>query len=480
MIKKKILFTDKNLEKLILIQKKIEKDISSNEEIFLVWWCVRDLLLKKEINDYDLTGKIKPEKFASVFGGTITDKMWTVFFTFEWLELEYTPYRKEGDYNGRKPWEVSFSEKIEEDYIRRDFTINALYYSLKTQEILDYCDWIKDLENKLIRTVLNPIDRFNEDYLRILRWIRFSIKYWFKIEEKTEQAMNTLYKKINELSWFRIKQELFKWIKYKWYLEQLLKYWILETIFPIIWNMRWFDQKTKHHQFDLLTHSLKAFNYYLDIQENIDYYETFLIWALLHDCWKVKQVTECWKFAPWSEEFRKAKEIYTHEKIWYTEIKENLDKLCFSNEEQKIIEVIILFHQNQLFFSDRINYDKSFKKNLRKVLSDIKNIFAEKETYDFIFELNKISLADKMATWTKNDYERWYKEFNEKIAEIKKEGEIPTVNNVALNWNELMKMWFQWKEIWIVKEKCLEYILENPVNNNIETLKKYVKEIFKK
>lgn len=201
----------------LLVLKDIAKTVKeqTGKEIYLVWWAVRDILLGLWNKDWDICWSLHPNEFKKLFGGEITEKYWTVFCKIKELEIEYTPFRLEKGLNGRHIDEVIFSNKIEEDALRRDFTINALYLNLNTLEIVDFYDGISDLNNKTIKAVENPEERFKEDYLRILRWIRLRAKLDFKLEEKTYNSIINNFKFIKKLSVERILEELLKGINLK-------------------------------------------------------------------------------------------------------------------------------------------------------------------------------------------------------------------------------------------------------------------------
>lgn len=209
----------------------IKKDIfeklkskNNNYELYLVGGTIRDLFLEKNNHDFDLTWNISTEEFKNIIGGQDTEKLGTVFYTIvleNWnkIEIEYTPFRKEGKYNGRKPEEIIFEGvSLEEDAWRRDFTVNQLYLSIDNMNIIDPNNWYDDLiwKEKIVKAVGNPNERFEEDYLRILRWIRLKTKIWknSKYDKKTYKAMIEKAQYIKKLSIERIIEEIMKWLKY--------------------------------------------------------------------------------------------------------------------------------------------------------------------------------------------------------------------------------------------------------------------------
>lgn len=212
------------------IQKKIEKKYWSDQDIYAVGGCVRDIFLWTWVNDWDITGTLSSEDFVSLFGWVATEKMWTVMAKIDWLEVEYTPFRKEWKYDWREPTEVTFWATLEEDSQRRDFTINSLYLSLKDGTIKDFHWWLNDIKTGTVKCVWIAKDRFDEDYLRILRGLRFKsmleTKLWkSKYDENTYSDMISCYKELEDVSTYRISEEYMKWLKHNSYLKNINIYW---------------------------------------------------------------------------------------------------------------------------------------------------------------------------------------------------------------------------------------------------------------
>ena len=215
---KKLIPLIKDILPELVILNKLEKKLSANlknKEIYLVWWAVRDIFLWKGCKDWDLSWNYTSKEFQEIIWWNITEKFWTVFVIFDWLEIEYTPFRKESNYDWRKPWKIEFNVNIETDSTRRDFTMNSLYLNLKNLELLDFYNWLDDLKKRLIKAVWNPEDRFEEDYLRILRAIRLKTKINWNIEEKTYISMIKNSNKIKQLSIERVVEEYTKWFNLK-------------------------------------------------------------------------------------------------------------------------------------------------------------------------------------------------------------------------------------------------------------------------
>lgn len=183
-------------------------------EAFIVGGSVRDSLLGKNPSDYDITTDALPEEIEEVFKDYRTvevgKKFGTIIVVQEEGNVEITTYRVEGEYkDGRRPSQLAFTSNIVADLKRRDFTINAMAYS-KTSGLVDEFNGRKDLKDKVIRTVGDASRRFGEDYLRILRCIRFSTELDFSIEDETFQAAKVMSAFLEKISSERVREEIFK------------------------------------------------------------------------------------------------------------------------------------------------------------------------------------------------------------------------------------------------------------------------------
>ena len=179
---------------------------------YMVGGCIRDKLMGITPYDYDITTNALPDEIVKIFDKTFLTgkKHGTVTVKYKSYTYEVTTFRIDGKYlNNRKPESVSFTDSLKEDLKRRDFTVNAIAYNSK-EGYIDYYNGKDDIKNKILRTVLNPYERFNEDALRILRGIRFSVKLNFTLEEETFLAMKKLSYLIFNISYERIYCELEK------------------------------------------------------------------------------------------------------------------------------------------------------------------------------------------------------------------------------------------------------------------------------
>jgi len=183
-------------------------------QAYLVGGCVRDKLLNKVPEDYDITTNALPQKIAEVFSEFHLNlkglKHGTVGVIINGEMIEITTYRIDGDYlDSRRPENVTFTPNLKEDLARRDFTINAMAMD-KNENIIDVFNGKSDLKNKIIRTVGDPEKRFNEDALRIMRCLRFASKEGFVIQENTLNSLNQLAPNLKHIAYERIYTELKK------------------------------------------------------------------------------------------------------------------------------------------------------------------------------------------------------------------------------------------------------------------------------
>src|ERR1035441_7380212 len=185
---------------------------SAGFHAFWVGGCVRDFLLGREPQDFDIATDARPEQIEKLFTRTIAvGRKFGVMVVVEGKQqFQVATFRAEADYqDGRRPKKVVFAS-AEADALRRDFTVNGLFYDPLTEKIHDWVGGEKDLRAKIIRTIGAPEERFAEDHLRLLRAVRFATQLNFEIEPKTFAAIKSLAPKIKLISAERIRDELIK------------------------------------------------------------------------------------------------------------------------------------------------------------------------------------------------------------------------------------------------------------------------------
>lgn len=179
-------------------------------QALLAGGCVRDMLLGRRAKDYDVATDARPEDVIKLFKRTLKvgAQFGVVIVLIEGRQIEVATFRTETGYaDGRRPDVVEFTGAAE-DAARRDFTINGMFYDPLTERVIDYVEGQADLKKKIIRTIGKPTERFGEDYLRMLRAIRFSTQLGFAIEPSTWSAVCGNADKIRKISGERIAMEL--------------------------------------------------------------------------------------------------------------------------------------------------------------------------------------------------------------------------------------------------------------------------------
>ncbi|MBN2724324.1 MAG: CCA tRNA nucleotidyltransferase [Deltaproteobacteria bacterium] len=260
----------------------------NNYEACLAGGSVRDMVMGANPVDYDIATSAIPQQVIQLFPRTVAigAAFGVVVVLHKGFTFEVATFRAETSYtDGRRPDVVTFTSP-EDDVKRRDFTINGLLFDPFAGKIMDYVGGIRDIENRVIRSIGNPDERFMEDHLRILRAIRFSARFDFAIEKNTLESVGRFSDKITRVSMERIRDEIEKIITSPGCgkgLRLLVSTGILNFILPEIADLKGVEQNPLWHpEGDVLEHVIRAF-------ESIDSFpvEPVLAWALLfHDVGK--------------------------------------------------------------------------------------------------------------------------------------------------------------------------------------------------
>jgi tRNA nucleotidyltransferase (CCA-adding enzyme) len=229
-------------------------------EAYAVGGCVRDAILAKEPEDWDITTSATPDEIKSLFRHTVDTgiKHGTVTVLLGKEAFEVTTYRIDGPYeDGRHPSSVVFTRDLIEDLKRRDFTINAMAYNNEAR-LVDRIGGMKDLNRHIIRCVGEPKTRFEEDYLRILRALRFSAQLGFKLDERTAKEMVELASNLSLISAERIRDELVKLLisDNPDKIHEAYQLGITKVILPEWDAMVGVEQRNLHHSYDVAGHTL--------------------------------------------------------------------------------------------------------------------------------------------------------------------------------------------------------------------------------
>ena len=232
---------------------------------FKAFWaggCVRDLVIERDPEDYDIATDARPEQVMLLFPKTVPVgvSFGVVRVMAGAFEFEVATFRSDGRYlDGRHPVAVRFSDE-REDALRRDFTINGMFYDPIQKEILDYVGGRQDIQAGVIRAIGNPAQRFEEDKLRLLRAVRFSARFGYAIEPGTEAAMRGMAGGILQISAERIRDELKKMLTGPapaQSIRLLRQCGLLQEILPEVTAMEGVEQpKEFHPEGDVMTHTL--------------------------------------------------------------------------------------------------------------------------------------------------------------------------------------------------------------------------------
>ena len=231
-------------------------------EAYAVGGCVRDSVLAKEPNDWDITTSARPEEVKACFRRTIDTGIQhgTVTVMLEEDPFEVTTYRIDGDYSdGRHPDSVVFTRNLAEDLKRRDFTINAMAYN-ETEGLVDLHGGMQDLQKRVIRCVGDPDERFDEDALRVMRAVRFAAKLGFRIDEGTRSAIRRHAEHLKVVSAERIREELVKLLisPHPELFGELYELGITAVILPEFDVCMETEQNTPHQMYTVGVHTIKA------------------------------------------------------------------------------------------------------------------------------------------------------------------------------------------------------------------------------
>lgn len=350
-------------------------------EAFLVGGCVRDIISNRKPKDWDVTTNAKPDQVMALFPKTFYENDYgTVGVVNEETQdetlkiVEVTPYRIEGIYSDkRRPDHVTFTENLEEDLKRRDFTINAIAYDISQGHIIDPYKGQNDIKDKTIKTVGEPRDRFSEDALRILRAVRFSAELGFTINKETADAIKKNAKDLSHIAKERIRDEFVKIIESPSPMVGVIlaqKLGILKYIVPELEQGIDMEQNGDHI-YSVWEHNLRALQHASDRGWPLH----VKLAALLHDVSKPET-------RRWSKE-KKDWTFYGHDVVGGRVSREILQKLKFSREIIDTVSKLVRYH---LFFSD---VEKITLSAVRRI---VKNVGPE-----HVWDLMKVRACDRIG-----------------------------------------------------------------------------------
>ena len=430
--------------------------MKNGQEAYAVGGCVRDSILGRVPEDWDITTSAKPEQVKALFHRTIDTGIQhgTVTVMVDKEGFEVTTYRIDGEYeDSRHPKNIEFTSNLEEDLKRRDFTINAMAYNPK-EGLVDVFGGIGDLEKGMIRCVGNAKDRFSEDALRILRAVRFAGQLGFAIEEQTKEAIVVLAPTLENISAERIRVELDKLLmaKYPELIKVASETGICRVVLPELDRMLECEQNNPHHIFTVGDHCIQAVQWLNTEYKKSPEYDkkthSILAWTmLLHDVGK----PDCY-----TEDENGIGHFYGHGEKSAELTKKILKRLKFDNYTIETATRLVKWHDYR--FGEK---EASMRKAANKIGTDIMELLFMVQRFDI--------LAQNPDT---------HKEKLEKLEEakalyesIRAKQHCLTLKELAVNGRDLMEAGFEkGKQLGEILEYLLGEVLEEPDLNEKEKL----------
>jgi poly(A) polymerase/tRNA nucleotidyltransferase (CCA-adding enzyme) len=447
-----------------------EKLKSAGYEAYLIGGCVRDILIHVKPKDWDITTNAKPEDIIRIFPDTFYENVYgTVGVVNETVSdetlkvIEVTPYRLESEYSDcRRPDCVTFSNKLEDDLKRRDFTINAIALDIKEGgnrkdyyqcHIVDLFDGQKDLKNKIIRTVGDAHERFQEDGLRILRAIRIGNYVGFEIDKDTEKALIEESGLLSKIAKERIREEFVKIIMSSepaQGIKSCKKFGLLKYIIPELEKSIGIDQGGAH-KYDVWEHSLRSLQHAADRNFTLE----VRLAALLHDIGKPKSRREGEK--KWT--------FYGHEVVSARMTEKILQDLKFP---AKVIEKVTKFVRVHMFFADTELISLSA---VRRVVSRVGK--------DNVWDLMDLRACDRIGMGRPKEDPYRLRKYHAMIDEAMRDP--ISVGMLNIDGKKIMEVTKEipGPKIGFVLHALLEEVLDNPKLNITEYLNERAIELIK-
>jgi tRNA nucleotidyltransferase (CCA-adding enzyme) len=427
----------------------INKLNNAGFEVYLCGGAVRDLIMNCPPKDYDICTSATPSEVISIFYDyevvPIGISHGTVAIINK-LPIEVTTFRHDGKYlDGRHPDSIEYVKSFKEDIARRDFTINALGMNIHG-DIIDYFGGLEDINSKLVRCVGNPKIRYNEDYLRLLRCIRFAAQLNFHIEEHTLHDIYNLVDNIQYIAIERIREEFNKIIISKNIrrgINLLVESKLMKYIIPEIYECVNFDHNNVHHDKTVYDHLICT------VEEVSDKIPLRLA-ALLHDIGK----PICY-----SQDENGQGHFYNHNIVSADMAKEILTRMKYDTLTIEKVYILIREHMQKFPFIR----NSSIKKLINRV---------GKDNLDELFELMD---ADIRASKPPHDFTE-LKILAEEVRRILNEKEPLTTKDLNINGYDLMTIGYEpGRELGKILKYLLEKVLDQPELNIKEKLLEIVK-----
>ncbi len=432
----------------IQLPDKVHKIINILEEAgyeaYAVGGCVRDSILGRKPDDWDITTSAEPEETKRLFARTIDTgiRHGTVTVMLDREGFEVTTYRIDGDYeDGRHPKEVTFTASLEEDLKRRDFTINAMAYN-ESQGLVDIYGGLADIKAGVIRCVGDAKERFTEDALRMMRAVRFSAQLGYRIDEDTRTAMTELAPNLQKISAERIQTELVKLVvsPHPDYLRIAYETGITAQILPEFDLCMKTMQNNPHHCYDVGEHILHSM---LAVEPD----KVLRLGMLFHDIGKPQTMTV-------------DEEGITHNKkhpvVGAEMTRKILRRLKFDNDTIDKVTKLVLYHDQEIAAAPA-----GVRRAVNRIGEDI---------FPLLFAVRRADVSAQ-SDYLREDKLRKLSYIEGLYEEIRSQGDAVSLKNLAITGTDLIAQGRKpGREIGIVLQELLEKVLEDPSLNTPEKL----------
>lgn len=421
---------------------------SHGYEAYAVGGCIRDSILGRTPEDWDITTSAMPEETKALFSHTFDTGVehGTVTVLLGQEGFEVTTYRIDGKYeDGRHPSEVTFVRNLREDLLRRDFTINAMAYNGQ-DGLIDIFGGLQDLEQGMIRCVGDAASRFSEDALRILRGIRFAAQLGFEIEEQTREGMHLLAPKLQKISAERIQTELMKVLLSPRpdMLREAYKLGVTREFLPEFDRAMETEQETPHHMYTVGEHILHTL-------QNIRSDRVLRLTMLFHDLGKpLKKTVDEEGTVHFKGHADVSKELAG----------QIMRRLKFDNATLRSVEKLVYYHDYRMPVTA-----KSVRRTISKIGEDLFPLYLEVRRADVLAQ-SSYQREEKLADI--EGVEALYRE-------ITAAGQCVTLKDLAVTGKDLIDAGMRpGKEIGETLNSLLELVVESPEMNTKEELLKHI------
>ncbi len=419
------------------------KNLKTNGyESYFVGGAIRDLLLGRQPKDFDICTAATPDQVKEIFKKVIDTglKFGTVTVLVMNRSIEVTTFRKSADFiNGERRGVVGFGDSPEEDVKARDFTINSLLFD--GDKVIDLVGGLADLSERKLRAIGVPVERFNEDALRMMRGIRHSCQLEFNIEDNTLQAICHCAGLIQKISQERVRDELVKILISELPstgVRLLQETGMLKFLIPELDACSKFEQRNSYHNKDVFEHILA-------VLENTPNDLVLRLAALFHDIAKPCTL---------SIDDKGVGHFYNHNIVGQKMSQQIMRTLKFDNKTTQSVGILIREHMNKL-------------QNPR--LSTVKRLI-QRTGVENIGRLIDLQIADEAGSAPPHNFEP-FEALREKVRCIIDRGDPINIGDLAIGGQDLMTMGFsRGPEIGRVLKQLLKYVIDNPQFNTKEKL----------